>query len=344
MKKVNNKENKRILYFDILNIIACLSVVYLHCNGIVHSFTNTNAWKGALVIEVLCYFAVPVFLMLSGANLLGYKEKYDTKTFFKKRFTKVLVPYFIWSLIYYIVYFKCFIPKDFIVKFLNCNIESVFWFFPMIIWMYLLIPIFASLVKNKELKTLKYFAVIIFVSVSCIPYIFSILGKNTPSIFRCLEGTIGYSLYLILGYFLSQNDIKKKPRIIIYVLAVICLIFRYSYTYYFSIQQQFINRNSWGYLSIICVIPSVAVFLFIKNINWNKILNDKVINVISKVSSCSFGVYLIHILAISRFTNFFKLDNATLFYRLLFPLILYLICVGIIYIIKKIPIIKKIVP
>ena len=91
MKKVNSKENKRILYFDILNIIACLSVVYLHCNGIVHEFTNTNAWKGALIIEVLCYFAVPIFLMLSGANLLNYKSKYDTNTFFKKRLMKVLV-------------------------------------------------------------------------------------------------------------------------------------------------------------------------------------------------------------------------------------------------------------
>ena len=73
---------KRVLYFDILNIISCIAVVYLHCNGIVHNFTNTLAWKEALVIEVLCYFAVPVFLMLSGANLLNYKNKYDTKTFF----------------------------------------------------------------------------------------------------------------------------------------------------------------------------------------------------------------------------------------------------------------------
>lgn len=344
MKKVNSKENKRILYFDILNIIACLSVVYLHCNGIVHQFTNTGAWKGALIIEVLCYFAVPIFLMLSGANLLNYKSKYDTKTFFKKRLMKVLVPYFVWSLMYYIVYFKGFIPKDFVIKFLNCNIESVFWFFPTILWLYLIMPLFASLVENKDLKTLKYFAVIIFVSVSCIPYIFSILGKNTPSIFRCLEGTIGYSLYLILGYFLSRNDIKKKHRIIIYVLAVICLIFRYSYTYYFSIQQQFVNRNSWGYLSIICVIPSVAVFLFIKNINWNKILNDKFSKILSKISNCSFGVYLMHILIKNKVTAFLKLDNTTLFYRLLFPIILYFTCVVVTHLIKKIPLIRKIVP
>ncbi len=344
MKKVNSKENKRILYFDILNIIACLSVVYLHCNGIVHSFTNTNAWKGALVIEVLCYFAVSVFLMLSGANLLNYKSKYDTKTFFKKRLMKVLVPYFVWSLIYYIVYFKGFIPKDFVIKFLNCNIEPVFWFFPTILWLYLIMPLFASLVENKDLKTLKYFAIIIFISVSCIPYIFSIFGKNTPSIFRCLEGIIGYSIYLILGYILSKTDVEKKKRIVIYLIAVLCLAFRYTYTYYFSIQEGMVNRNSWGYLSIICIIPSIAVFLFVKNIKWNTYINDKFSKILSKISNCSFGVYLMHILIKNKVTAFLKLDNTTLFYRLLFPIILYLICVGIIYIIKKIPIIKKIVP
>lgn len=344
MKKVNSKENKRILYFDILNIIACLSVVYLHCNGIVHQFTNTRAWKGALIIEVLCYFAVPIFLMLSGANLLNYKSKYDTKAFFKKRLMKVLVPYFVWSLIYYIVYFKGFIPKDFVIKFLNCDIKPVFWFFPTILWLYLIMPLFASLVENKDLKTLKYFAIIIFISVSCIPYIFSIFGKNTPSIFSCLEGIIGYSLYLILGYILSKTDVEKEKRIVIYLIAVLCLAFRYTYTYYFSIQEGMVNRNSWGYLSIICVIPSIAVFLFVKNIKWNTYINDKFSVLFSKISSCSFGVYLMHILIKDIVTSFLKLDDTTLFYRLLFPIFLYFICVVVAYLIKKIPLIKKIVP
>lgn len=87
--KINNtNKNSRIVYFDILNIIACLAVCYLHCNGGVHSFSNTRFWKESLVIEVLCYFAVPIFIMLSGATLLKYKERYTTKQYFKKRIEK----------------------------------------------------------------------------------------------------------------------------------------------------------------------------------------------------------------------------------------------------------------
>lgn len=79
------KENKRILYFDVLNIMACFCVILMHHNGIVHFFSDTMQWKQALIVEVVAYWAVPVFFMLTGATLLDYSERYDTKTFFKKR-------------------------------------------------------------------------------------------------------------------------------------------------------------------------------------------------------------------------------------------------------------------
>lgn len=89
----------RIVYFDILNILSIIAVIALHCNGIVHNFSTkySTAWATSLIVECVCYWAVPIFLMLSGANLIKYREKYDTKTFFKKRFSKVLVPFLFWA-------------------------------------------------------------------------------------------------------------------------------------------------------------------------------------------------------------------------------------------------------
>ena len=42
-KLQENKNNNRIIYFDILNILACISVVFLHCNGIVHIYSTSNS-------------------------------------------------------------------------------------------------------------------------------------------------------------------------------------------------------------------------------------------------------------------------------------------------------------
>ena len=49
-----------------------------------------------------------------------------------------------------------------------------------------------------------------------------------------------------------------------------------------------------NYYLINAVIPSVAVFIFCKNINYSS-LSSITINIISKLSSYSFGVYLLHI-------------------------------------------------
>ena len=87
--EISKKKNNRVIYFDILNIIAIIAVIAMHCNSIVHGKPNSTAWTTSLVIECICYFAVPLFCMLSGATLMNYREKYDTKTFFKKDYLKL---------------------------------------------------------------------------------------------------------------------------------------------------------------------------------------------------------------------------------------------------------------
>ena len=91
---------KRVLYFDLLNICACICVVALHCNGIVHSYSDARCWKTSLIVETVAYWAVPVFFMLTGATLMDYRKKYSTKEYFIKRFTKTLIPFIAWSLFF----------------------------------------------------------------------------------------------------------------------------------------------------------------------------------------------------------------------------------------------------
>ena len=52
-----------------------------------------------MLVEVGFYWAVPIFLMLSGATLMNYREKYSTKTFFSKRLSRVVFPWIFWSFV-----------------------------------------------------------------------------------------------------------------------------------------------------------------------------------------------------------------------------------------------------
>ena len=83
-----NKHSEETFYIYILNVLACIAVISMHHNGKVYAFSNTLGWKQALGVEVLAYWAVPVFYMISGATLMNYRERYSTETFLKKRFLK----------------------------------------------------------------------------------------------------------------------------------------------------------------------------------------------------------------------------------------------------------------
>ena len=83
----------------LMNVISMLAVVYLHANDCFWTFSTDRYWKSANIIEAGLYFAVPCFFMITGANLLDYRQRYDTKTFLIKRAKKTVLPYIFWSFI-----------------------------------------------------------------------------------------------------------------------------------------------------------------------------------------------------------------------------------------------------
>ena len=72
---VSLKPEERVGYIDFLNVFSCLGVIFLHHSNIFHTYSPTVAWVQALFIQVLFYWSVPIFLMLSGAMLLDYRKK-----------------------------------------------------------------------------------------------------------------------------------------------------------------------------------------------------------------------------------------------------------------------------
>ena len=78
-----------------------------------------------------------------------------------------------------------------------------------------------------------------------------------------------YIMYLVLGYLLANTKLSKKHRIIIYILGMMSAVIRYGYTFYFSTKVGKLNRDLFDYNSALTVLLATAVFVFIKNINWD---------------------------------------------------------------------------
>ena len=84
-----------VFYFNVLNVIACVAVIMLHCNSCfwLGPSAGEEIWITSTFIESLMYWAVPVFYMLTGAKLMDYREHMTTKEYFKKRVKKRLFPF-----------------------------------------------------------------------------------------------------------------------------------------------------------------------------------------------------------------------------------------------------------
>ena len=344
-------KSNRIVYFDVLNILACLAVVFMHCNNMVHVYAPGPNWLCSLVIEVVCWWAVPIFLMLSGATLMRYRDRYDTKTFFKKRVVRTFVPFLLWSIFIYIVRFGItatpeeaakFGLLDFWTLFMSNGIEGVYWFFFPLFALYLAYPAL-SLLANER-KVLWYLAGTFFVLQSIIPPVLGMLKLPwNPSISQPMVTT--FVFYAILGYLASTEEFSKKTRLAIYSLGLFAILFRYVYMALMSAQVgEVVKTTSIDYGYFTGVLPALAAFVFFKQVDFSS-FNDRTIGVIAKVASCSFGVYLIHRLFIhDLLAVVLKVPQTSIALRTIAPILIWFACVLIVLALKKVPVLRRVVP
>ena len=148
---------ERKVYLSLARIICAFAVVMIHTNGCFYEFNTESCWIWANVIECGLGFAVPVFIMISGATLMDYSNRYSTKEYFKKRIIKTGIPYVVWSVIGNVL-----------------NISGtffVYYFFLYLFGVYLCIPLFSFLKEEYKEKVITYVVWISFVFNYFLPFL-----------------------------------------------------------------------------------------------------------------------------------------------------------------------------
>jgi surface polysaccharide O-acyltransferase-like enzyme len=125
----------RLIYLDWLRVLATFAVVAIHATaGYVSNLLPGQeiSWHIGNFFESLTRWAVPGFVMISGALLLNDKRELSFQEFFKKRTSKVFIPFIGWSFLFYLYgvyagYFPTSIIEG-IKLFINNGITYHFWF------------------------------------------------------------------------------------------------------------------------------------------------------------------------------------------------------------------------
>lgn len=338
---------KKIVYFDILKIISIIFVILIHVLGEFFYIYNYNSfnYKLIVILESICRFSVPMFYMISGALFLNENKKITIKDMLKKYLPNILLLYIFWNTTYSIID-TCILKHETIT--LNIILQTIintilghkvyqFGFLIVIIGFYLCVPILRLITNKKNKKELEYLIILLLIFSGIIDFLplFTNINISYPILFS------GYIIYFILGYYLSTFELSKRTTKIIYILSSLSLISTILITIYYSNKNQLQYDLFMNYLTIFNITYSCGIFIFIKNITIN-IKDNKIIKFLKDTY---FGIFAIHglILGLCYKLKLFELKIPLIPKIILITIIIYLICLLITYIMKKIPIIKKLV-
>lgn len=334
-------------YISILNVLACIGVVILHTFET--GYTSDANFVFEVLIRAIAYCAVPVFFMITGATLIDYRERYDTKTFFKKRLLKVIILLIIWSIIYFIInFFKGkFSINDLSFKFVFeyfflVKTNPIFWFFVVIIGIYLAIPVISLIPQETRRKAFLYIIIITFVFNQFLPDLLYHLNLNYNYDLKFPLTYSGWISFIFIGYYIDKYEIVKKHRVIIYVLGIIGFLTMVVPTIFISYHKN--ESCSWfdEYYDAPCVLYSASVFLFFKSkINNNQIVT-KIMPFFNFVAPTTLGIYVLHI-AIRDFLRYFY-TYSYFGMNLVLTLRILTICFIVVKIVQKIPGLRHIFP
>lgn len=221
-------ETKREIWLDWLRVLACFLVMLTHSTEPFYLggegsliLTHSDAvWVS--ILDVLSRAAVVLFIIAS--SYLQFPLHYSTKEFFRKRASRILPPFLVWTLVYALVWGEP--VQNFKHLLWNFNYAAGhLWFVYMLIGLYLMMPMlspWAEKVGKRELQV--YLGIWLFTTL--IPLIREWLGGaapviygpsgipnpakyplwgeaswNTYGVFYYLSGMIGY---LLLGLYFRK--------------------------------------------------------------------------------------------------------------------------------------------
>lgn len=149
--------SKKITYLfsiDALRVIAILAVIAIHITTktLATLDLNIDSSPFSFFINQAARFAVPLFFLISGFVLeLNSKSGLSYVNFFKKRASKIVIPFIFWSITYFLLAPEYGIYKLFSFYFLTVLIQGMaayhLYFIPTLILFYLAFPFLHSLMR-----------------------------------------------------------------------------------------------------------------------------------------------------------------------------------------------------
>lgn len=302
----------QIEWISNLRFLALIAVIILHTSAVLLSQYGKVAftdWLTADAFNALVRFAVPVFVMITGA--LNLSNEIELGTFLKKRLLRIVTPFLFWSLVYvgYSWYNEeisfdgdTWSNTKLVLHQLKYGSSYHLWYVYMLIGIYLFIPVIGRFIRNATAAEIRYFLLIwLVVMLFSQPY----LSRFKPQLeLRYFEGYLGY---LVLGYYLSICIVTQKHiRALTLAAFVLTVIITTAGTYLLVKYNYPVTTIFYEPLGPFAVCLSASLFMFMRMGGNGRPAFIKTVR--DFIGQYAYGVYLCHALFLYLLDLFFNIS------------------------------------
>ncbi|MBE5898470.1 MAG: acyltransferase [Lachnospiraceae bacterium] len=347
---------ERKLYLDLLRIIAIIFVIYNHTSEkgyYLYAFDCSMPFKiiymstGALIAV-----AVPIFFMISGSLLIPKEE--SLKDLYLKRVLRMVIVLAVFSVIQYA--FNVIVNKEelsiqfFFKNILTDNIIPAYWYLYAYIAYLICLPFLRKLAKNMSNAEFKYLFILFVIIEGVFSLVLYVLYQGGYNSFFVIPFFNRIVIYPLLGYYMehrveeSRYNVKGMLKWILLMIIVIALIVAMS-IYRNLPYEEFTIYDKGLFTTGFTIILDVGVFYIAKMIFKQRKANKGVSFILTALGSTVFGVYLTENI-IRNYTvgvyDYLASVVGRFIAAWIWCTLVFLIGAVIIYIIKLIPGVKKI--
>lgn len=344
---------ERSLGLDLLRIAACFSLFPFHLceygmnDGILElNYVDT-------FIKALFEYHIPIFLMITGA-LFYSREEIDIKHLYFHNILHILCVYVFWSAIYAVfdvlINLQNVTDVKNLLKWIILDIRDShyhLWYLPMIIGIYIVIPLFHAAIGNGNNKPLLKYSVVVFLLFGVIipTLLLFPVPLETYSIMLNkikVELIAGYFGFTLVGYYLYEN-MERISHKLVGVLIILSLVSVVIIEYVNMSRVPIEGVNTFFlYFPLPCLIVEITLFILIGSIPSDRVKISR--RLIAVIADCMLGVYCMHDLVMSVVSMLLNsvLNNLHVVKLILVVMISFALSVCITVLMKKSRILKRI--
>lgn len=301
MEKITHQRENN---YDLLRIISSIAVITIHVSVSYLNAITDDSILGNIYVDnidisclynVLSRFAVPCFLMLSGAFILSDNRNGDYKFFYKKSLNNIGIHTIIFSILYFLysqlLAIAFVILKEGSLNELFLPIKSFLagepyyhmWYLYMLIGVYLMVPVAIRLKQDIGEKFFCRFTVIFLILASLSVWTSTYKLKWNIGLSFCYLG------YFFVGYIIRKWSYRHKNNlkgILLFVAGILIELLMAYLRYCQLIGKAIIKVNVIAPYCPLVVVASILIFMGFSMMNIKKDY--------SKISTLTIYIYLFH--------------------------------------------------